>query len=456
MGSSHPRGGLAKLIPNSYIGAHEIISMISTRRTVTKLILGHNNLGNEGTNVLFRFLESSLGRKYHIAETSLNSNGIRNEGLLAISRYLKGNEELRELFLQAVSRNRILYGQPRSHALAQNAFTGDPAVTKAFVEALNSSNLEILSLNTNHGLGDIFIEHFLPHLHAPRLRELHISTIGLTPHSVPHIAAFIRSPERCRMTTLKCNGNSLGLRGVKSIIRAIEQANYSLLSVEFWANQLSGNSSSDERDTTHSSDEEEDGPMDETSVEAWKVCQARLARICARNDYLRRETRGQALELLRYSRVLLLRSLLRAKDEAPSAPQPKGASTSWHGFAFTTLPTELQLSILSLLAPSLSSSQRSRIFGYAADASTLPPLGLPSLRPREASSACLPDPSRPGAIPGLGGIGSVWEVNGLKKDAHCSGVRCIGVSNAASCNKDKERQRWLDAIGCCVYEPEQS
>ncbi|TEB34187.1 hypothetical protein FA13DRAFT_1729668 [Coprinellus micaceus] len=394
-------------------GAHEIISMISTRRTVTKLILGHNNLGNEGTNVLFRFLESSLGRKYPIAEISLNSNGIRNEGLLAISRYLKGNEELNELFLQA------------------NAFTGDPAVTKAFVEALNSSNLEILSLNTNHGLGDVFIEHFLPRLHAPRLRELHISTIGLTPRSVLHIAAFIRSPDRCRITTLKCNGNPLGLRGVKSIIRAIEQANYSLLS-------------------------EGEGPEDETSVEAWKVCQARLARICVRNGYLRHETRSQALELLRYSRVLLLRSLLRVTDEPLPAPQPKDASDSWHGFAFTTLPTELQLSILSLLAPSLSSSQRSRVFGYAADASTLPSPGLPSLRPREGSSACLPDPSNPGAIPGLGGTSSIWEVNGLTKDAHCSGGRCIGVSNAASCNRDKERQRWLDAIGCSVYEPERS
>jgi hypothetical protein len=273
---------------------------------------------------------------------------------------------------------------------------------------------------------------------------------------VLHIAAFIRSPDRCRITTLKCNGNPLGLRGVKSIIRAIEQANYSLLSVEFWANQLSGNRSSDEGDHAHSSDEEGEGPEDETSVEAWKVCQARLARICVRNGYLRRETRSQALELLRYSRVLLLRSLLRVTDEALPAPQPKDASDSWHGFAFTTLPTELQLSILSLLAPSLSSSQRSRVFGYAADASTLPSPGLPSLRPREGSSACLPDPSNPGAIPGLGGTSSIWEVNGLTKDAHCSGGRCIGVSNAASCNRDKERQRWLDAIGCSVYEPERS
>jgi hypothetical protein len=77
--------------------------MISSRNTVTKLVLGHNSLGNEGTNVLFRFLESPLGRKYPISEISLNSNGIRNEGLLAISRYLKDNRVLKELFLQAVS-----------------------------------------------------------------------------------------------------------------------------------------------------------------------------------------------------------------------------------------------------------------------------------------------------------------------------------------------------------------
>ncbi|KAJ3550100.1 hypothetical protein NMY22_g635 [Coprinellus aureogranulatus] len=414
------------------MGAQEIISMISTRRTVTKLILGHNSLGNEGTNVLFRFLESSLGRNYPVAEISLNSNGIRNEGLLAISRYLKGNRDLKELFLQA------------------NAFTGDPAVTKAFVEALNSSHLEILSLNTNHGLGDLFIEHFLPHLHAPRLRELHISSVGLTRRSVPHIAAFIRSPERCRMTTLKCNGNSLGLRGVRSIIRAIEQTNYSLLSVEFWANQLSGNSSDDSDDALSAEEEDEDEePLDETSVEAWKVCQAKLARICARNNYLRRETQGQALELLRYSRVLLLRSELRGKD-----PE-KTRDADWHGFTFTMLPTELQLSILSLLAPSLSSAQRSRIFSYAADASTLPPL-LPSLRsPGTAGAQCLPDPSHPGPVPGLGAFGTVWAVNGLGKDAHCSSGHCMGASNAVSCNKDKERQRWLEAMGCSVYEPEQ-
>ncbi|KAF5329998.1 hypothetical protein D9611_010457 [Ephemerocybe angulata] len=420
-------------------GAQDIITMISERRTVTKLVLGHNDLGNEGTIVLFRFLESALGRNYPISEISLNSNGIKDEGLVAISRYLKENRELKELFLQG------------------NAFTGNPAVTRAFVEALNSSRLEIISLTTNHGLGDAFIESFMPHLNAPCLRELHISSIGLTPRSVPHIVSYIRSPERCRLHTLRCNGNSLGLRGVKSIIRAIQQKNYSLISMECWANQLSGDNSNLPQ---HMSDgeEDEDEEVDETSVEVWKVCLAQLGGLRMRNEHLKKETQGQALDLLRYSRVLILRSSLR--PEALASPlealhlrtQAQGSEedTRRDVFPFTHLPTELQLSILSLLAPSLSSAQRSQIFSYAADPSTLPPL-LPALRRNVAS--CLPDPFANPAL-SAGGSGSLWPVNGTNRDGHCSGGQCMGAMNAVSCNKDKERIRWLDAVGCSIYDPE--
>ena len=77
--------------------------MIKARKTVSKLILGHNALGDEGTRALFRFLCSDEGRRYRIAEISLNSNGIGNVGLEAIAEYLEGNENLKELFLQNVS-----------------------------------------------------------------------------------------------------------------------------------------------------------------------------------------------------------------------------------------------------------------------------------------------------------------------------------------------------------------
>lgn len=80
-----------------------------SRRSVTKLILGHNTLGDEGCEELFGFLSSEAGRKYKIAEISLNSNHIGNRGLLAISRYLQDNTTLKELFLQNVSYFNPLY-----------------------------------------------------------------------------------------------------------------------------------------------------------------------------------------------------------------------------------------------------------------------------------------------------------------------------------------------------------
>lgn len=77
--------------------------MITSRRKVTKLILGHNKLSDDGCIILFRFLGSPAGRKYRIAEISLNSNEIGDRGLLAIAAYLNGNQHLTELFLQNVS-----------------------------------------------------------------------------------------------------------------------------------------------------------------------------------------------------------------------------------------------------------------------------------------------------------------------------------------------------------------
>lgn len=70
---------------------------------MTKLILGHNDLGDLGCEEIFGFLSSEAARKYKISHISLNSNGIGNRGLLAIGRYLRDNTTLKELFLQNVS-----------------------------------------------------------------------------------------------------------------------------------------------------------------------------------------------------------------------------------------------------------------------------------------------------------------------------------------------------------------
>ena len=83
-------------------GAQSLIAKITSRRVVTKLILSHNGLSDDGCIVLFTFLSSKLGRKYQITEINLKSNNIGDRGLEAIASYLSGNVHLTELYLQNV------------------------------------------------------------------------------------------------------------------------------------------------------------------------------------------------------------------------------------------------------------------------------------------------------------------------------------------------------------------
>ncbi|KAJ6573823.1 RNI-like protein [Mycena vulgaris] len=409
-------------------GAQEIISMISSRRFVTKLILGHNELSDDGCVVLFKFLTSSEGRKYQIAEISLNSNSIGNRGLMAISEYLHGNQVLKVLFLQ------------------NNNFTGNPETFGSFTMALNTSRLELLSLTTNRNLSDPFVEVFFPFLDSPHLREVHISAIGLTPQGAPHLIAYISSP-RCQLHTLKCSGNTLGFRAVKSIIRAIERHNFSLLTVELYANHLVGPVSSDNT----SEDDDDDDVGGPASLDAWKASEAQIRRVLLRNAHLKRETEKEALQLLRYARPLLLTT----SGHAPSTrcndyscvdlPSPGNLDAvvehpPTQGFAFRALPTELQLYIMSFLAPTLSPAQRIRICTYASSPATLPRAGLclPGFPGRASSNMCVLDPA---SMPfGMSSGG-------------CAGGKCAGAVNSVLCHKEQQRGEWLALVGCSAYDP---
>jgi len=108
-------------------GAQEIISTITSRPTVTKLILSHNTLQDDGCIVLFKFLGSDVGNTKRISEIKLAKNGIGDRGLLAISEFLKGNTVLKELYLP------------------QNEFQNAPSVISTFISALNTSHLEKLN-----------------------------------------------------------------------------------------------------------------------------------------------------------------------------------------------------------------------------------------------------------------------------------------------------------------------
>lgn len=67
-------------------GAEIIIHHLRFQKPA-RLILSHNELGNEGCVALFDYLCSNEGRYYHhIEEISLNMNGIGDKGLLAIAK----------------------------------------------------------------------------------------------------------------------------------------------------------------------------------------------------------------------------------------------------------------------------------------------------------------------------------------------------------------------------------
>lgn len=197
------------------------------------------------------------------------------------------------------------------------------------------------------------MSHFLPQLNAPYLRELTLSSMGLTRISLPHILAYLSSPRCYPLGTLKINGNDLEHRSIRKITKSIDKHNFTLIRLEMYANNLA-----DRGDSPQDSDDE---PMPNGPV---------FLSIFSRNGYLKKQTEKEALTLLRCARATLLRS--------KSPPSPDDLQSPDAVFPFSRLPTELQLHVLKFVAPNLSTSQRLRIFEYASNPSTLPPL-LPRL-----------------------------------------------------------------------------
>ncbi|KAI6040846.1 hypothetical protein EDC04DRAFT_2566484 [Pisolithus marmoratus] len=420
-------------------GAQKVILLLNSHRNgVTKMTLNHNSLGDDGVCQLFAYLSSSEGSKHRatVSEINLTRNGIGCKGLKVIAEYVRGNDVLRALWL------------------TNNDFTPDPAALSCLANALNNSRLHLLSLTGNSGLGDAFVARFLPLLRSRSLQELHINTIGLTPRSAPAIATWITGGSThgvCHLQTLKCSGNSLGVRGVSKILRAIERGNWALTKVEVYANQLpdtpppsppplsppsTSPSSSGQLSLARSLVASE-------SDDAWNDCNRALHRLIMRNQYWKRRVEKEALDLLKYARPLLMRSKSSTSPSAsspPSHPSPSPPPTPTMGFPFFALPNELKLYILSLFAPTLSPTQRVHIYNYASDPATLPSL-TQTLR-RGIIKQCLVDPSCLSAT-----------IEGPNYGSGCPAGKCMGP-NSLVCRKEEERAKFLEAVGCTAYEPE--
>ena len=268
---------------------------------------------------------------------------------------------------------------------------------------------------------------------------------------------------------------------MRSIIRAVRRGNYTLLRLEMHANGLT---EPDDGSDMSPSEEEE---VAKGSPASWQECENELKRILTRNSTLKYHVEKEALALLRYARPLLVRpksrktshgftpcsascacaeaspeTLFSSIGQPYALPLPPSNGSDAPSFPFMKLPTELQLHILSFLAPTLSTAQRLRIFAYASSPATLPTL-LPCL---SGGSGCIPDPASPQFAPssgplglGLGGGIVLRKRTGASAGAGsavsaCANGTCMGAGNSVLCRREAERSTWLAEVQCTAFELE--
>ncbi|KAF8152203.1 hypothetical protein B0H34DRAFT_724259 [Crassisporium funariophilum] len=501
--------------------AKAVIASLRSNASQETLQLAHNILGDDGCEILFRWLSygddiDQVRMSFPRCLTSiyLNNVDMGNVGLEALVGWLERLKEKR-LGYDGSSSN-LLEGGVQDIHLHSNNIQGTSELALAFLCSLSFPSpthpyvfSTLTSLNLNNNILSASFKQTLFSLLAstlPSLRELRMSITGLNASDAQQIAAYISSDSsegRCRLTRLYASGNSMGYKAVKAVIKATQRC-WTLERVEMYANSVDEGNEEEEEEEEAMSDA--DGRQADPFPSAgdtfgsgcgWKGLEGQLQRITARNVYLKQQVKKEALDLLRYSRLLLLnRDIGAAKPEGASqqpnnlnrgysndcecipndsrstptlpADPPQAPSEDHSHFAFTKLPTEIQLTILSHLAPLLSPAQQIRIFEHAALRTTLPKiiLRLPPFKVnglRQQSKACVPDPtslgfgSRNG--PGSTGPGPKFgklqsrSGTGYSTDSGCVGGYCMGSTNSVVCQRETERRRWLEGVGCDAYDP---
>ena len=402
------------------------------------LNLGHSALGDEGSQALFRWLaygdddgvyedgENCLSlRLPHLNDLNLTACHLKNAGFIALVGWLerlkrsqqssmcisqsKNPDGIRVLSLHNVRLCcQLLW--TRSN-LFQNIIEGTSNLALLFVSALTfhkieppyiSSSLVSLSLSSNPLSFEFKKALFSSLASLTSLRLLFLSFTGLNQTDADALAPYIG---RCRLTDFKASANRMGYSGLKKILKAMKRC-WTLERVDLYANDIANRGDNEE----DSSDDEEERAKDRvpfTRRNLERKFEDKLQGILLRNLHMKRIVRKEAFELLRCSRLLLLNrhpdlgrshseSLAElAEQEAPHharctqknncecfptfcdphsrTPSPVPIDSP---FPFTRLPTEIQLTVLSQLAPRLSSSQQIQIFEHAVDKTTLPDLSL--------------------------------------------------------------------------------
>jgi hypothetical protein len=210
-------------------------------------------------------------------------------------------------------------------------------------------------------LSNGFVTIFLKQLNSPYLREMQLSSIGLTHLSLLALSRFLSSPACYGLRTLHLNGNSLSNRGLKRLVSDLLVNNTTLCSMEAYANSVAG-----------AEEEDENGDLISDEALADTIRQA-LTFATARNRVYLRKAEVDSKALLVLARVLLG---VEHRDRPINTEQPV--------FPWTRLAPELQCYILRFMHTALSDAQHTRVCKYASDKSTLPPLLSFSRHPKTA------------------------------------------------------------------------
>ncbi|CAA7266751.1 unnamed protein product [Cyclocybe aegerita] len=498
------------------------IARLRANRNLNTIVVGHSHLGDAGCERLFDWLtagdhnsegtagesraaldEETIQDGYltefqfprSMATLELNDVGMGDIGFTALVRWLESVKERAKAFPVNLSGGE----EPlRKLNLRYNPIHGTADLAQAFISSLTLSTSTPTSTISSLVLSNIplsaeFRQILLSSLHLlPSLRQLYLSITGLTRSDAKLLAKYFGHPEgRCKLVEFYANANTMQYGGVKEIVKAMKNC-WSLERVDMYANGFVGGDAADRNEEDEDPDKDEDDlereakslpgitllqpPIASSTGSAcgWPGLEVLLKNIMTRNTFLKRQTAEQALQLLKYSRILL-----RPEAPCPTASSPQtqrsgdctGASrpsttpptptTALPHRSFRSLPTEIQLAILSSLAPILSSVQRIRIFEHAADRRTLPKLVLclPSRSLSGSSrSHCVPDPGSLAFSGGIisqgkkvGQLGRVPEANPGQHQTYAGGA-CMG-SNAVVCQSRTHRQNFLDSVGCDLYDP---
>lgn len=324
-----------------------------------------------------------------------------------------------------------------------------------FTMALNRSNLHTLSLTSNVDLAESLINIFLPNLSSLNLIELHLSACSLGPEAIPPLLSYLSSPRSARLFTLKLNGNNFGREGVETILNSLQHHNWGLVWLEMRACGVGSH--------------------------VWKDLEGILRdNILTRNRHLANKVAWEALDLLSYARPALLlprghrdgsedpagksMSIYSEFNDIPVETQTtgeegekprnyrsmKGQESSAIVSPRRRFPLELDMHILSYLAPSLSLTQLSRVCAFAEDRTTLPSLTNELSLPTLSSLSSTLSLSVPGDdLQSRGGLHPYIDVSGTS--ALVALVR-EGGNFETPTRKSIQRKSWLKMVGCDRYE----